>query len=92
MIRNVQLNIRVSPEEKAAFEQAARRCGLSLSRYIRMRLSNQVPRELPTPEYHRVLEQLTLLYNRGNSPEVQQELLNTLLAVQTAATCPTKEA
>jgi hypothetical protein len=37
------------------------------------------------------LEQLTLLYQQDNTPEVQQELLNTLLAVQTAVTRPAKE-
>ena len=31
MERNVQMNIRVSEEEKALFAEAARRCGLTLS-------------------------------------------------------------
>ena len=44
LTRNVQLNIRVTPEEKKLFEQAAARCGLTLSQYIRMRLHNQMPR------------------------------------------------
>lgn len=33
LIRNVQMNIRVTPEEKKLFEQAATRCGLTLSQY-----------------------------------------------------------
>ena len=81
LTRNVQLNIRVTPEEKKLFEQAAARCGLTLSQYIRMRLHNQMPRQLPTADYRQVLEVLTALYQKDNTPEVQREILDTLLAV-----------
>ena len=91
MERNVQMNIRVSEEEKALFAEAARRCGLTLSQYIRMKMAGRTPRQLPPTEYYRILEQLTLLYQQDNTPEVQQELLNTLLAIQTAVTSPAKE-
>ena len=90
LTRNVQLNIRVTPEEKKLFEQAAARCGLTLSQYIRMRLRNQVPRQLPTTDYRQVLDALTALYPKGNTPEVQREILDTLLTVQRAVTVPQK--
>lgn len=91
LIRNVQMNIRVTPEEKKLFEQAATRCGLTLSQYIRMRLYNQMPRQLPGADYRQVLEVLTALYQKDNTPEVQREILDTLLAVQRAVTVPQKE-
>ena len=91
LIRNVQLNIRVTAEEKKLFEQAATRCGLTLSQYIRMRLHNQMPRQLPTADYRQVLEVLIALYQKDNTPEVQREILDTLLAVQRAVTVPQKE-
>ena len=91
LIRNVQMNIRVTPEEKKLFEQAAARCGLTLSQYIRMRLHNQMPRPLPSDNYRRVLDALTALYQKDNPPEVQREILDTLLAVQSAVTVPQKE-
>ena len=91
LIRNVQMNIRVTAEEKKLFEQAAARCGLTLSQYIRMRLHNQMPRQLPTADYRQVLEVLTALYQKDNTPEVQREILDTLLAVQRAVTVPQKE-
>ena len=91
LIRNVQMNIRVTPEEKKLFEQAAARCGLTLSQYIRMRLHNQRPRPLPSDNYRRVLDALTALYQKDNTPEVQREILDTLLAVQRAVTVPQKE-
>ena len=91
LIRNVQLNIRVTAEEKKLFEQAATRCGLTLSQYIRMRLRNQMPRQLPAADYRQVLVALTALYHKNNTPEVQREILYTLLAIQRAATVPQKE-
>lgn len=91
LTRNVQMNIRVTPEEKKLFEQAAARCGLTLSQYIRMRLHNQMPRQLPSADYRQVLEALTALYHKENTPEVQREILDTLLAIQRAATVPQKE-
>ena len=91
LTRNVQLNIRVTAEEKKLFEQAAARCGLTLSQYIRMRLHNQIPRQLPTADYRQVLDALTAFYQKDNTPEVQREILDTLLAVQRAVTVPQKE-
>lgn len=91
LTRNVQMNIRVTPEEKQQYEQAARRCGLTLSQYIRMRLRNQMPRQLPSIDYRQVLDALTALYQKDNTPEVQREILDTLLAVQRAVTVPQKE-
>ena len=91
LTRNVQMNIRVTPEEKKLFEQAATRCGLTLSQYIRMRLRNQMPRQLPSIDYRQVLDALTALYQKDNTPEVQREILDTLLALQRAATAPRKE-
>ena len=91
LTRNVQMNIRVTPEEKKLFEQAAARCRLTLSQYIRMRLHNQMPRQLPTADYRQVLDALTALYQKDNTPEVQREILDTLLAIQRAVTVPQKE-
>lgn len=91
LTRNVQLNIRVTAEEKRLFEQAAARCGLTLSQYIRMRLRNQLPRQLPGADYRQVLDALTALYQKDNTPEVQREILDTLLAIQRAVTVPQKE-
>lgn len=81
----------MTPEEKKLLEQAAARCGLTLSQYIRMRLRNQTPRPLPPADYRQVLDTLTALYHKDNTPEVQREILDTLLAVQRAATAPQKE-
>ena len=91
LTRNVQLNIRVTAEEKKLFEQAATRCGLTLSQYIRMRLHNQMPRQLPSADYRQVLDTLTALYQKDYTPEVQREILDTLLAIQRAVTVPQKE-
>ncbi len=56
-----------------------------------MRLHNQMPRQLPTADYRQVLDALTALYHKDNTPEVQREILDTLLAIQRAVTVPQKE-
>lgn len=91
LTRNVQMNIQVTPEEKRLFEQAATRCRLTLSQYIRMRLRNQMPRQLPSADYRQVLDALTALYHKDNTSEVQREILDTLLAIQRAVTVPQKK-
>lgn len=73
LTRNVQLNIRVTPEEKKLFEQAATRCGLTLSQYIRMRLRNQMPRPLPTADYRQVLDKKTYRALQDASDELCRE-------------------
>ena len=50
-----------------------------------------MPRPLPTADYRQVLDALTALYQKDNTPEVQREILDTLLAIQRAATVPQKE-
>lgn len=50
-----------------------------------------MPRPLPSDNYRRVLDALTALYQKDNTPEVQREILDTLLAVQRAVTVPQKE-
>ena len=79
LTRNVQLNIRVTPEEKKLFEQATTRCGLTLSQYIRMRLHNQMPRQLPNADYRQVLDALTAQVTYTEAVEYSTHTINLLL-------------
>ena len=45
--RSVGLNVRVSPAEKQRIQTAARRCGLTLSEYLRHRALGYAPRFHP---------------------------------------------
>lgn len=45
--RSVGLNVRVSPAEKQRIQTAARRCGLTLSEYLRQRALGYAPRFHP---------------------------------------------
>ena len=56
--RSVGINLRVTPEEKRRMAAAARRCGLSLSEYLRQRAVGYEPRWHP-PE--RLFEALAVL-------------------------------
>ena len=46
--RTSVINLRVSPQEKDRIEYYARKCGLSVSEYLRQLANAYTPRELPT--------------------------------------------
>ena len=46
--RTSVINLRVTPQEKDRIEFFARKCGLSVSEYLRQLANGYAPRELPT--------------------------------------------
>ena len=65
--RSVGINLRVTPEEKRRMAAAARRCGLSLSEYLRQRALSEYLRQRAVgyePRWHppgRLFEALAVL-------------------------------
>lgn len=49
--RSVGINVRVTPAEKQQIETAARRCGLTLSEYLRKRALGYAPQFHPPQEF-----------------------------------------
>lgn len=56
--RSVGLNVRVSPAEKQRIQTAARRCGLTLSEYLRQRALGYEPRFHPPQAFFDSLDRL----------------------------------
>ena len=50
--RTNSIYTRVTPQEKQRIASRARRCGLSLSEYIRQRCLGYAPREIPPDVYY----------------------------------------
>lgn len=50
--RNVGINIRVTPEEKDKMSANAKKCGLTLSEYLRQLATEHDPKELPKKEIY----------------------------------------
>lgn len=62
--RSVGINLRVTPEEKRRMTAAARRCGLSLSEYLRQRAVGYEPRWHPPGQLFAALGALDRLADR----------------------------
>ena len=62
--RTVGINVRVTPAEKRRMASAARRCGLTLSEYLRQRALGYTPQFHPTASLFSALEELDALAGR----------------------------
>ena len=60
--RATHINIRTTPEEKSRFERNAKKCGLSLSEYLRKLANGYEPKPLPPLEYRALMNRITDLY------------------------------
>ena len=53
--RTMRLDLRVSPQEKKKIESTAKKCGISVSEYMRQRALGFSPREIPPVENPKAL-------------------------------------
>ena len=61
---------RVTPQEKQKITDKARKCGLTLSEYIRQRCLGYAPREVPPNIYYDLCAKLDEARNSGNDAAV----------------------
>jgi hypothetical protein len=60
--RETHINVRTTPQEKAQFERKAKRCGLSLSAYLRMLATGHEPKTVPPLEYRKIYNLMLDVY------------------------------
>ena len=61
---------RVTPSEKQKIEHTAKKCGLSVSEYIRQRCLGYAPREIPPDTYYELCRKLDYIRDLGNSDAI----------------------
>lgn len=79
--RKVQLKMRVTEKEKLRIENKAKKCGLSVSEYLRKRALEYAPKALLPESFYEFTEKLGVLYEAleaSNSTELQAEVLKLL--------------
>ena len=79
--RKAQLKTRVTEKEKLRIENKAKKCGLSVSEYLRKRALGYSPKALLPETFYEFTEQLGVLYEALgvlNSTELQAEVLKLL--------------
>ena len=76
--RKVQLKFRVTDKEKVRIQNKAKKCGLSVSEYVRKRALNYAPKALLPENFYEFTEKLGALYEAlgtlGNA-ELQKAVL-----------------
>ena len=77
--RKVQLKFRVTEKEKVRIQNKAKKCGLSVSEYVRKRALNYAPKTLLPETLYEFIEKLGALYEvlgKLNSTELQKAVLD----------------
>ena len=63
VFRETHINVRTTTEEKVRFERNARKCGMSLSAYLRALANGHEPKALPPIQYGELVKVLSDSYN-----------------------------
>lgn len=77
--RKVQLKFRVTEKEKVRIQNKAKKCGLSVSEYVRKRALGYAPKALLPENFYEFTEKLGVLYEalgRMHSTELQKAVLD----------------
>ena len=64
--RNIQINFRVNAEEQLLLMQNARKCKLSIAKYLRSLIRGYVPKEQPPVDYKTLIRELHAIGNNMN--------------------------
>ena len=74
--RTMRLDLRVSPQEKKKIETTAKKCGISVSEYMRQRALGFSPREIPPVEWYSIMNHLYRINERLDkySPKTERKL------------------
>jgi hypothetical protein len=89
--RTNQIEIRVTPEEKALIMKKAKECGLSVSEFVRMLATGFKPKLLPSVPYIDCIRVLSDLYNvlRERSDSEATDQIKRLVMLMTESFTPT---
>ena len=88
--RETHINVRTTPQEKLQFERKAKKCGLSLSAYLRMLANGHEPKSVPPLEYRKIYELLLDVYVdfRDDHNEISANYLLSLINQMQTALIP----
>ena len=90
--RTYQINIRATEKERQRYIRNAKKCGLSLSEYLRKLANGYAPKPLPPIEYTELMQMISDLYVDFHSTgeEKYANLLIRVLQEMTASITPGK--
>ena len=91
--RTMRLYLRVSPQEKKKIESTAKKCGISVSEYMRQRALGFSPREIPSVEFYSVMRYLYQINEKLDkySPKTEENLNSLIEDMRLQFLAPGKE-
>lgn len=63
---SIQINFRVNAEEQHLIQENAKKCGLSIAKYLRFLIHGYVPKEQPPVDYKALIRELHAIGNSMN--------------------------
>ena len=89
--RTTRLYTRVTPAERKKVHSLAKRCGLSVSEYIRQHALGFAPREIKPEIFYELIRRIEALYGETRSEAVSEELLSLLKDIRVELVLPGKD-
>ncbi len=89
--RECHINVRTSENEKKLIERNAKKCGLSISEFLRKLANGYTPKEQPPLEYGKLISVLSEIYAEMKvhySSETERKILQAMLAIQRGVILP----
>lgn len=74
--RNHHIQVWLSDEEISTLTERAKECGYSREAYIRSLLNGRIPRPMPPPDYHAMMQELHGIGNNMNQIAQKAHTLN----------------
>ena len=74
MGKDMRIAVRVTAKEKEKIQAKARKCGLSITEYVKQRALGYEPRGIPPDALFVCLEKLGELEDKTGSPELSKEI------------------
>ena len=63
---SIQINFRVNAEEQQLLQEKAKKCGLSIAKYLRFLIHDCIPKEQPPADYKTLIRELHAIGNSMN--------------------------
>ena len=91
--RTMRLDLRVSLQEKKKIESTAKKCGISVSEYMRQRALGFSPRGIPPVEWYSIMNHLYRINEKLDkySPETERKLDSLIEDMRLQFLSPEKE-
>ena len=74
MGKDMRIAVRVTAKEKEIIQAKARKCGLSITEYVKQRALGYEPRGIPPDALFACIEKLGELADKASSPELDKEI------------------